>query len=61
MNGFDVQSATEVAKLLEGIARRARNFGYSMEDILDELESKSQNYYDVADRIDQRIQKEMGV
>jgi len=52
MNGFDVQSATEVSAIFRSIGRRARNFNYSLEDIFEELEHYAENYQLVANRIE---------
>jgi len=52
MNGFDVQSATEVSNQFSKLARRAERFGYSRDDILEELRFLSKNYQNVANRID---------
>ena len=59
MNGFDVQSATEVSKQFSNLARRAESFGYSRVEILEELLFLSKNYQNVANRIDAMISKEV--
>ena len=59
MNGFDVQSATEVSKQFSKLARRAERFGYSRDEILEELQFLSKNYQNVANRIDAAMSKEM--
>lgn len=59
MNGYDVQSATEVSAMLRGLGRRARNFGYTLEEIFEELEDKADNYQRLANRIEADMQKEM--
>ena len=59
MNGFDVQSATEVSEVFAKLARRADRFGYSRDEILEELQFLSKNYQNVADRIDSKMCEEM--
>lgn len=58
MNGFDVHSATEVAVMLAGIARRAKMFGHSRERILEDVMFLSENYSKLAARIDAQMEKE---
>ena len=59
MNGFDVQSATEVSLQFSNLARRAKRFGYSLDEILDELQYLSKNYENVANRIDAMMTAEV--
>lgn len=58
MNGFDVQSALEVAKKMRGIARRANNFGYSREALIEEILFYAENMEKVADRIEENMEDE---
>lgn len=54
-NGFDVQSATEVAKVMRGIARRAETFGHDRERVLEEIIYYAENMEKLAQRIEDAI------
>jgi hypothetical protein len=58
MNGFDYQSATEVAIRLAGVARRANLFGHSRERIIEEILFLAEDYAKVAAQIEVHMEKE---
>lgn len=47
-----VHAAREIARKMRGLARRANNFGYSREQILEEVVNIAENYEEVAERIE---------
>lgn len=47
-----VETYREFSKKLRGLARRADNFGYDRQRILEELIFAAENYEDVADRVE---------
>ena len=49
---MDIQSAKEFARKMRGLARRADNFGYDRQAILEEIISIAENYEEVADRLE---------
>lgn len=49
---MDIHSATEFARKMRGLARRADNFGYDRQTVLEELIAIAQNYEEVAERIE---------
>jgi hypothetical protein len=55
----DIQSALNIAKRLEGIERRSRNFGYSADDIREEILLMAEDLKKYADRLDQAMAQEM--
>lgn len=57
INGFDVQSANEVARKFRGLARRADRFGYSKEELVEQLVYFAENYEELADRIDKMMEE----
>lgn len=59
MNGFDIQSANEVAKQLRGIQRRANNFGHDRERLLLEIGFMAENFEKLVDRIESQMYEEM--
>ena len=58
MNGFDVQSATQVSKTFAGLVRRAHTYDHSRDEILDELQYLAMHYAKLAERIDQMMEQE---
>lgn len=58
MNGFDVQSAAEVARGLRAIVRRAETFGHDRERILEELIFSAENFEAISERIAEDQYKE---
>lgn len=61
MNGFDIQSATEVAKRLAGIARRADTFGHSRERVIEEIMYMAEDFQKLAERIEDLMFNEMAM
>ena len=57
MNGFDVQAALEVANKMRGIARRANNFGYSREALIEEILYYAENMERVAEQIEKSMEE----
>ena len=57
MNGFDYQSATEVAIRLAGVARRANLWGHSRERIIEEILFLAEDYDKVAAQIEVQMEK----
>ena len=55
---MDIQAATEVAKRLTGIARRAVTFGHDRERILEEILFMAEDYARLAARIEAQMEKE---
>lgn len=49
---MDIHSATEFARKMRGLARRADNFGYDRQTVLEELIAIARNYEEVAERIE---------
>jgi hypothetical protein len=58
MNGYDIQSALEVAKRLAGIARRADMFGQDRQRVLEEILFMAEDYAKLADRIEAAMEQE---
>jgi hypothetical protein len=58
MNGYDIQSALEVAKRLAGIARRADMFGQDRQRVLEEILFMAEDYAKLADRIETAMEQE---
>ena len=58
MNGFDYQSATEVAIRLAGVIRRANLFGHGRERIIEEILFLAEDYAKVAAQIEVIMEKE---
>ena len=56
MNGYDIQSALEIAKRLEGIRRRAKTFEKSKDDVLLEIEFMIEDYFALAERIEKNME-----
>jgi len=57
MNGFDYQSATEVAIRLAGVARRANLWDHSRERIIEEILFLAEDYAKVAAQIEVQMEK----
>jgi len=55
MNGFDIQSALEVANTLRSMQRRAHNFAHDRDRILTEIGYMAENYEKLADRIEAQM------
>jgi hypothetical protein len=55
---MDIQSALATAKRLEGIVRRSRTFGYSVEDLREEILLMAEDLNKYADRLDQAMAQE---
>ena len=49
---MDIQTATEFARKMRGLARRADNFGYDRQTVLEEIINIAENYEEVAERIE---------
>jgi hypothetical protein len=58
MNGYDIQSALEVAKRLAGIARRADMFSQDRQRVLEEILFMAEDYAKLAARIEAEMEKE---
>ena len=58
MNGFDYQSATEVAIRLAGVVRRANLFDQGRERIIEEILFLAEDYAKVAAQIEAQMEKE---
>ena len=58
MNGFDVQSALEVAKKIRGIARRADMFGHDRARLIEEILFYAEDMEKVAARIEEDMEDE---
>lgn len=58
MNGFDVQSALEVAKKIRGIARRADTFGHDRARLIEEILFYAEDMEKVAARIEEDMEDE---
>jgi hypothetical protein len=58
MNGFDVQSALEVAKKIRGIARRADTFGHDRARLIEEILFYAENMENLAARIEENMEDE---
>lgn len=61
MNGFDIQSALEVADKMRGIARRADMFGHDRERLLEEIIFYAECMEKYAERIEGRMIAEMEI
>lgn len=59
MNGFDIQSANEVAKQLRSMQRRAHNFAHDRERLLLEIGFMAENFEKLVDRIESQMYEEM--
>jgi hypothetical protein len=59
MNGYDVQSALEIAKRLTGIARRADMFNQDRARVLEEILFMAEDYAKLADRIEAAMVEEL--
>ena len=59
MNGFDIQSATQVAKQLRSLQRRANNFAHDRERLLLEIGFLAEDFEKLADRIEGQMYDEM--
>lgn len=59
MNGFDIQSANEVATLLRSMQRRAHKFGHDRERLLLEIGFMAENFEQLADRIEAQMYEQM--
>ena len=59
MNGYDVQSALEIAKRLTGIARRADMFNQDRARILEEILFMAEDYAKLAARIEADMVEEL--
>jgi hypothetical protein len=58
MNGFDIQSALEVANTLRSMQRRAHNFAHDRDRILTEIGYMAENYEKLAERIEKLMEEE---
>lgn len=58
MNGFDIQSATEVANKLRSIQRRAINYGKSRDELLSDIGLYIEDMEALVARIDSRMEQE---
>lgn len=52
---MDIHAATEFARKMSGLARRADNFGYDRQAILEEIINIAENYEEVAERIEMEM------
>ena len=59
MNGFDIQSALEVANTLRSMQRRAHNFAHDRDRILTEIGYMAENYENLAQRIEDLMIEEL--
>lgn len=59
MNGFDIQSANEVANRLRAITRRAKTFNHDRQRILEEIIFMAENFELLALRIGDEMEREM--
>jgi len=59
MNGYDVQSALEIAKRLTGIARRADMFNQDRARVLEEILFMAEDYAKLAARIEAAMVEEL--
>jgi len=57
MNGFDVQSALEVAKKMRGIVRRADTFGHDRAQLIEEILYYAENMELVAEQIEKSMEE----
>ena len=55
MNGFDIQSALEVANTLRSMQRRAHDFAHDRDRILTEIGYMAENFEKLADRIEAQM------
>ena len=55
MNGFDIQSALEVANNLRSMQRRAHTFGHDRERLLLEIGFMAENFEKLASRIEDQM------
>lgn len=55
MNGFDIQSALEVATQLRSMQRRANTFGHNRERVLEEISFMAENFEKLASRIEDQM------
>ena len=58
MNGFDIQSATEVAKKLRSIQRRAINYAKTRDELLSDIGMYIQDMEALATRIESQMEQE---
>lgn len=58
MNGFDIQSATEVANKLRSIQRRAINYSKTRDELLSDIGMYIQDMEALAARIDSQMEQE---
>ena len=59
MNGFDIQSALEVAKRFRSIARRSSTFDHDRATIVEQLMFAAEDYEALALRIENSMEKEL--
>jgi len=52
---MDIQAATEFARKMRSLARRADNFGYDRQAVLEEIINIAENYEEVAERIEMNM------
>lgn len=57
MNGFDIQSAQEVANKLRSIQRRAINYGKSRDELLSDIGLYIEDMEALANRIDAKMEQ----
>ena len=58
MNGFDIQSASEVAKQLRSMQRRAHNFAHDRERLLLEIGFMAENFEKLAEMIEDMMERD---
>lgn len=58
MNGFDIQSANEVAKQLRSLQRRANLFAHDRERILLEIGFMAENFDKLAEVIEDTMERD---
>ena len=56
MNGFDIQSALEVANTLRSMQRRAHDFAHDRDRILTEIGYMAENFEKLAQRIEEQME-----
>lgn len=61
MNGFDIQSALEVAKQLHNFQHWANHFGHDRERILQEIGFMADDFKKLAERIEDQMINEMAM
>lgn len=55
---IDIQTALEVAKKMRGMARRADNFGYSREALIEEILFYAENMERIAESVEKQMERD---